>query len=210
MNTQSEHRPNDPLAAMLRRADADAPLPPVREGLAVAVRQASRRRHNRRLVATAAAIVVVAASVVAALRFSVDRSPNTLTAQSAPLPLTPLPPLESPAEYQRAKYEAAALATSADRLLAAERHRRRLAELAARAEDPAPTPTDRIASLRAAAALTLISQADRYKTRADSPLDALATYRRAADLFPDTPWVTVARRRIEELQSHMRNQEIPS
>jgi hypothetical protein len=210
MNADSEHWPNDPLAALLHRADAAAPLPPLQEGLAAAVRHASGRRHNRRLVATAAAIVVIAASVVAVLQSSHDRPAHPLTAQTAPFSLTPAPPLESPARYERAKYEAAALATSADRLLAAERHRQRLGELAARAEDPAPMQTDRIASVRAAAALTLISQADRYKTRADSPLDALVTYRRAADLFPDTPWVTVARQRIEELQSHMRNQEIPS
>jgi hypothetical protein len=208
MSGNIEHG-SDALATLLRRADAASPPPPVQEGLVKAVRRASRRRHNRRVVAGGCALVLAAASAVAVLQSSRDGSRNVHSVQPGSLPAPATPQVETLADYKRANYEAVALARSADRLLAAERRRQRLGELNSRAESVAPTQTDRVASLRAVAALTLISQADRLKSRADSPLDALATYRRAAELFPDTPWAGLARQRIEELQSHIRNQEVP-
>lgn len=214
--------PQESLRPLLRDADAAFPPPPLDPDLAANVRRLSRRRRSRRRIAGGCVVVLVAASVVAAVQSSRGRLRGGSVAQSGPLshsPATPPAPhvsvpvsnaVEAAAEYRLAKLEADAAVASASRLLVAERSRRQLRELDGRLADGSPTQAERIASFRAVAALTLISQADRLESRADSPLDALATYRRAVELFPDTPWVAVARQRMEELQSRMRNQEIPS
>jgi TolA-binding protein len=64
-----------------------------------------------------------------------------------------------------------------------------------------PVYSNSPASTRAGAALTLVGQADRLRDLLQRRDDALATYRRAAALFPETPSAAVARQRIEQLES---------
>jgi hypothetical protein len=50
------------------------------------------------------------------------------------------------------------------------------------------------------AALILVYEADRL-AREDQRTTAIATYRRAIELFPQTHWADVARRRLQDMQT---------
>ena len=99
------------------------------------------------------------------------------------------------AELQQAQTEAAERFAVARRVIALERSRQQVAT----ATVAAPSPV--LFSDRAQAAVTLVSQADRLRDRLARPDDALAAYRRAAELFPDTPSAAVARQRIRQLEA---------
>ena len=126
------------------------------------------------------------------------------------VPAAPVTRLASNAEFDRARAEAGARLAAAEWLVAGERRRSRLVRLNVALASAAPTNDSRVAAFSEEAALTLVGHADRLKSRANSPTDALAAYRRAVELFPDTPWAAVARQRIEQLQSQIQSQEIPS
>jgi hypothetical protein len=109
------------------------------------------------------------------------------TAAPAPAP----PPLPSPAQVAALDLEAQLHERVADRLLATERLRRRMA-----AHPPAHDPTlTELQQQRDCAALLLVYEADRYRQRRQSE-EAIAGYRRAIELFPQTHWADVARQRL--------------
>lgn len=216
----SNHRNSDTLARLLRVADQTAPPPLLGPGVADAVRLRVRRRvRHRRLAATSLVTLVVIASAAAIVwspwthprpRELVTTLPATRPETAPVVPTPPNDRVRLAAEFLRAKQEAELRREIAKRLTAREQSRRKAG--ASNGAGPAfsPTQLDRIALLRGDAAQTLIGHADRLKSRASSPRDALATYRRAVELFPDTPAAAVARQRIEALQSQMQTQEIPS
>ena len=218
-NTPSEPA-SDPLAELLRRADAASPPPPFGDDLAGRVRVRFRRRRQVRRVAGASAFgFVFLIAMFAIVRFASRPVPAPQLTAVTPLPTTlrtspVVVEVQDPkvlvAEMRRARAEADARLAFTKRVLAAERHRFNMARLNEANHVPEPLRIQRIAMLRDEAALTLIGQAEGLKTRAQSPLDALATYRRAMELFPDTPAAAVARQRLSELESRIRNEEIPS
>ena len=197
MNAQRDD-PDD-IAALLRQADAAAPPPPGGVELAPKVRRLSRRRALCRDVvkATSAAAVLV---VLASSAYLV-RPPSR--------PTTATPPVATLAEYRLAKAEADARVAFVVRIVTSEKLDRPRATRDSDSEQVDPLPLDQVALLRAQAALALVGQADQLTRRADRPGEALATYRRAAELFPETPGAAVARRRMEDLQTQLRNQETP-
>jgi hypothetical protein len=63
-----------------------------------------------------------------------------------------------------------------------------------------PSPAADVQFARDRAALMLVYDADRH-VKANRPAAALAAYRRAAELFPNTHWGEIALRRLKEMQT---------
>jgi hypothetical protein len=105
------------------------------------------------------------------------------------------------AESNRLAAEAAshqAAAESLDVLLRRrERRNRALERIAAADVDP-------VARERERAALSLLDHGDRLHRDLKQLDAALAAYRQTIDLFPDTRWANVARRRIDQLKPDAR------
>ena len=182
--TNGSNNDTDAIAGLLTAADGSVPPPQVRAGLAERVRgRAMRRRRHRRWAAGSATALLVAIGAVAVFRPGRSHEMRTIdTTQLA-------------AEIEQAQLEAADRFAVARRVIALERSRQQ----AAASTVAAATPV--LFSDRAQAAVTLVSQADRLRERLDRPDDALAAYRRAAELFPDTPSAAVARQRIRQLEA---------
>ena len=101
------------------------------------------------------------------------------------------------AETRRLESEAAIHLAVASGLAARRDLRRRAAETAA--DDRGAAPVTSLRLEREKAALTLLDHADRLRRDLRELDAALAAYRQTVELFPDTPWAALARRRIEEM-----------
>ena len=203
----------DLLSDLLRDADASAPPPPAPRGVAERVRARSRARDRRRR-ATALVVLPVGVATVAALLLR-DRAPvdairrvaasQATTAVASTGPTTAAAP---PVDPTAALDEARRLQSEASIQLAVARGLNARRELRRRASERAgSTDLARGTSLRGEremAALTLLDHADRLRRDLKEVDAALATYRRTVELFPDTAWAAVARRRIEELRPDAR------
>ena len=193
MNSVDDNLFSDALHA----ADAAAPLP-LQPGLADRVRtRARRQRRNRQIAAGSLALSIVAVGLtLTLLRRDRGTLPPPVVAQQKVGPITSD---RLGDDVILASREADVRLAVARRLVTAERQRR-----VARLAESLPTAADPVAAHREQAALTLVDYAERLQGRVVRPIDALATYRRAIELFPETPAADVARRRIEQLQSHGR------
>ena len=198
---------DDAIAALLHGVDA-APLPPVQPGLAERVRTRARRQQRRRRAAIGSALTVTVVAgtlaVVGPLRSRnepIGREVNVATVETRPAEVSD--PVRLAAEMKDASVEAEVRLAVARRLTAMERRGAKYARLdrALALAAAQPVQFDPVAAQRDQAALTMVDHADRLQNRAGRPGDALAAYRRAVELFPDTPSAEVARRRIEQLQS---------
>jgi hypothetical protein len=178
---------HDPLVEMLREADAAAPPPPFRHGLADAVRRRARRRHRRRL---AGAGIVVAAFVACAL---VVRQPG-----ATPTALVEIPTTGPTTSVAALRAQADVQWASLQRLRQVERTRQRMhrIEMTLRAAAPSPQST---AVERERAALILLDHGDRLRRDLRKEDAARSAYRRTIELFPDTRWAAVARERMEQM-----------
>lgn len=199
---------HDVLTDLLREADASAPPPPAPQGVAEHVRgragiQARRRR------ATAVVVLPLTVAGVAVLllreRTPLDPSPHVMSSGAMPSAPAgspaPLDAAASLAEVRRLRSEAAGRLAVAQGLTARRELRRRAAEALALSDAARATSLSRE---REKAALTLLDHADRLRRDLKEVDAALAAYRRTVELFPDTAWAAVARRRIEELQPDAR------
>lgn len=197
----------DPVVAALYAVDAATPPPPLQAGLAARVLTRGRRRRQRRRLAGGAALaIVLVASAIAVLGpvRKAGRPPVTVaTTTKAEPPYAP-DPTRLAAELSRASLEADMQTAVVRRLRTAERRRMVYARLDRSLAAAGSAQIDPVAAQREQAALTLVHHADRLKSRVERPADALATYQRAVELFPDTPSAHVARRRIENLQSQQK------
>ena len=178
----------DPLAVRLRQADAAAPPPRLRAALAETVRARARARSRRRA-AGAAALVTLAAGWSAWV--TRDRAPVASPVAQA-TSVTPAPP-PAPADLRS---EISRLRAESDARLAA------VAMLRVRRASLPPSSIDASSTARAErekAALAMVDHADRLRRDLKQVDAALSAYRRTVELFPDTRWAAVARRRIEQL-----------
>ena len=182
--------PNDPLLPLLRSADAGSPPPPAPPGLAEKVRARAKRQRRRAAIAAVACVSLLSA-IGSALLVRPPAREGLEVATSRDLE----------AEARQAALEAEVRLAVARRISAAERRRSTAASLSRALAAAAPTWAEHVAAQREQAALTLLDQADRFHARAGSSADALATYRRAVALFPDTESADVARQRIVQAES---------
>ena len=189
----------DSLAELLRRADDAAPPPPAPAGLAEKVRRRARVQSRRRLAAAALLLPLVLIAAVVWKPHSPWREsvPVTTTIQFAP-PVA----YTASVEATRLRAEASLRISTVDALrsrLARREKAERARQLLAGAEVP-----DSIAAERDRAALTMLDHADRLRRDLKQLDAALAAYRRTVDLFPETRWAAVARKRIEQLKPDAR------
>jgi len=198
----------DSLDGLLREADAAAPPPPVPQpGLAERVRRRRQAHVRRQLAAAVVALPAAALALSLALPPARKTPPNGDVAQlnaTEPANRRRVPtratddPQALTAEVLRLKSEAAIRLSVVEGLQ--KRHARReiearVAELESRGLAP-----DSAGLERDKAALTLIDHGDRLRKDFQAVDEALAAYRRAIELFPDTRWAAVAKQRIDSLQ----------
>ena len=185
---------DDSIAQLLRETDATSPPPPL-AGLASSVRHRAHTRARRRRSAAVAIIVLLpaAAALSWALRPTLPVPDKTLVLA----PSTQSNPQLLQAEATRLREEATVQAAVLSRMAQRERREsvlRRRDQLASRAAFATG------ATEREKAALILLDHGDRLRKELRQSDAALAAYRRAAELFPETKWAAVARQRIEEIK----------
>lgn len=183
------------LKQLLRESEVDAGAPEVVARLGDQVRAAlSRKRRTRRAVA-ACGLAVSFTSIAIVLFESTpsapDRPPVALSSNAAPSSRiskgSTKPDASLDPQIRLQIQEKAAEILLADRpSLAREREARSAPSL------------DFVQRQRDRAALVLIYEADRY-LRDERREAALAAYRRAIELFPQSQWATVAATRIKEI-----------
>jgi len=180
----------------LRAADAAAGAPPLAPGLAERVRRrAARRRLLRR---TAAAAWAVAACLLAAWAWwwagRRGPGPTAIVPPAAVRPSAAVPsvgPAAIAAGLRELDDEADAHQRVVERLLAREAAGR--AAAAGRDAAGGPDPIDAVRQQADRAAYLMLLRASRLETEAHGQQEAGDVRRRVMELFPQTPWATVAR-----------------
>ena len=177
---------NDPLKQLLRHADTEPPL----GGESSIVAQVKRRakRNNRIKSASAVAIPLIGIAIAANLVLQPRVKKASLTLEPNPTALK--------AEIQRLNSEANRHAQIADRLMQL--------EVVPAPSDSADVQRD-LQRQRDEAALSLIYQAETLAPIPAQRPAAVALYQKAIDLFPQTHWASLAKQRIEALQSTQEN-----
>ncbi len=183
----------DKLEQLLRKTDAVTPAPAPVAGLADAVVRRNVARRNRRHVGIVLALIAVVGGVA---MFANPRS-TVQIAKHDPQTRDGIKKIEPAMTADAVRVARAQLAElaidaklyeqTADLL---ERHLSRPAAAMAVAPNPHQAQ-DR-------AALLLVYEADR-DVKENRPTQAVASYRRAIDLFPQSHWADVARERLKEL-----------
>jgi hypothetical protein len=166
--------------------DADALHPPVADNSDL-VRRVRRRQARHVIVRrTFAAAAVVMISVVLLMRSTkpTTRIETIMKVISVPVPAPSLSDLDN----------IAALHELTAQKLAVSRSPARSRPLAAIA------PEANIRFQRDRAALVIVYEADRF-VRQNRPKQAIASYRRAIELFPQSHWAEIARERLRQMQT---------
>jgi hypothetical protein len=177
---------NDRLEQLLKRADAP---PPIAGESNVAARVRRRARRNDRIRSTAGVAVLLIGLAIAA-KFALQ--PRF---KKQPVALAP-DPAAVKAELARLNSEATRHAEIADR--------RMQIELSPQVSNEVEVKRD-LQRQRDEAALSLIYQAETLAPVPAQRPAAVALYQKAIDLFPQTHWASLAKQRIEALQSGQEN-----
>jgi hypothetical protein len=167
----------DSLRELLHNADSTAPPLVVQDDLASAVRMrcARQRRVARRAVVTCGIVLVCASALWM-------RKPGQLTKQIARVD-----PVDCFIETDLHEQTAARMLQ-----IVAEHRQGDERDLEAGIED--------VQLQRDRAALVIVYQANRYASENRTDV-AIAAYKRAIELFPQTHWAEVARQRLRELRT---------
>jgi hypothetical protein len=181
---------SDPIGDLLTHADATAGPPQPRPGLADRVRTQAQRRRTRARVTAGAVAVLAIAGAFPAVRSTLRQRTTDVTS----VPANAFDAARLRQEITALRQEATAREKVVAAMLAGEARGRR---------PPARSPVDplqRIRDQQDVAALALVRQADRLYHDLARPQRAAATYERVVELFPQTPWATVARQRLVEIK----------
>ncbi len=179
---------DDPIFALLHKADASAPQMPRIEDLPHAV---IRRHRCRRIVRSGSLLGCLVVMICAGALFVQQMQSPQLTSTTRPssenLALAALN-----ADVELHARTAKFLVAGEKRRASLDRSRRSIAR------DDA---IDVIQDERNRAGLTLVSHADRMNQQSQRADDAAEIYRRAMVLFPDTAAATIAAQRLEQLKT---------
>ena len=199
---------DDGLRKLLREADAAAGQPPKVAGdLARRVRVLAARRRRVEFGMSAAAAILLATGMTflmsqsTASRSSAGR-PAIVKGGPAVAKGSPIVPESADivAEIARLDREASvrlAVARRTEELVREMRER----DAAKRTQEVYVDPVADARREVEKAAYTLVSQADRMCRDMNLCAAAEVNYRRVLELFPETPWATVARQRLDEIKS---------
>ncbi len=180
---------HDPFRQLLQDAELSA-VPPRPAGVdfPAAIRRRLQRRQNIRRRTIGVAVLLLAGGLV-----SLHLRPRQKIASVVPQAT----PQELRAQIAALDQTATLHALTAQKLLAME-HSQRLRDKLKAAERS--DPLAEIQFQRDRAALTLVYQADRLM-RQKEPGQAIAAYRRAIQLFPESRWAAVARQKLIEIKA---------
>lgn len=181
------------MVDLLLRADVGASLSVPRRELARQVRERARRRGRMRGSAAVLALALCASALVYRLSPSRPLAPDhpaIRTGQTARKLAIELAQLDRVAlRYERAAEALRQVELNDQRL-------QRVNEAMAR-----PGPLEQLESTRARAALILLRDADRIGERPGGQARAAQQYRRAIELFPETPAAQSARQRLKDCRA---------
>lgn len=187
----------DPLKTLLRAADAQAGPPPrMPPNLVARVRQGGARRHRA---ARWVWLVPSAAAALVLLAVTLYTRPGTPPGASEP-PVALPPVVPAPVEATK-RSELDGIRLAADSRAAVAEELLRLEGVRARIRAPlaqvsAPDIVGQVEQERERAAQTLVTYADRLERELNLRESAVANYRSALRLFPETAWAVVARARL--------------
>jgi hypothetical protein len=190
---------DDPLKRILQQADVAAGDPPEVAGdLARRVRALAARRRRVSFGLSVAAAVALAAGMT----FLVSRAPTSSERGAGP---GIVQSGQAPPDLAEIRAEIERLGREAEMRLAVARRTRELLEQTERSralkrQHDYPDPVARARREVDRAAFVLVSQADRMCRDLDLCDSAAVKYQRVVDLFPETPWATVARQRLDEIK----------
>jgi len=192
---------DDKLERLLQQADATAgELEQLPTDLAARVRRRAARSRRLRVGVGAAAAIVLATGFTAIW----SRTGAPLNAGPEPEPQyagARQPERQTAdllAEVSRLRNEARVRLAVARETESIMRRMRRASEIIRC--DPMPDPVAEVRHQLDQTAFTLVQHADRMCRAMDLCSSAAAKYRRVIELFPDSPWATVARQRLAKLE----------
>jgi hypothetical protein len=174
------------IGQLLRDVDASVQAPPALA--ADELGRLVRRRHARRLTAGRLAVAALLLITVVAPTFVAKRRPIASEASAR-------------VELARLDDEARRHARAAELLLEQER------TSTSRSRAVAVDPSWWLRRERAEAAQAMVRSADRLFSTNGDRAAAAAAYRRAIELFPDTPAASTASRRLESIPRHAEKNE---
>ena len=188
---------DDQIKNLLRRADRTAPAQvPVPANLAAAVRRAAHRRHIRNI----AAPIAAAALILFALGTWTWTPKTGHTTRQ--LPQVAL--LETQIHQLQARTDAALKLIR--EVLERDQRQRRLDELEAQLA-AIPDPLEEVRKQIDKPACILVYRANQMDTQLNQIDSAVETYNRVIELFPQTQWAEVARRRLSQIQNNLVNKD---
>jgi hypothetical protein len=189
------------LRRLLQQADATAGPPPrIGDHLAARVRGRVLRRRRVAFRLSAAAAIVLAAGVTVLMSYSPTRRGPLAGAGIARSEPVATPHGDVRAELARLDREAE-IRIAVARRTAEILTQRRLAESRTLQQPAIADPVADAQREVEQAAYTLVSQADRMCRDMNLCATAVVNYQRVVELFPETPWATVARQRLEEIKN---------
>ena len=191
----------DPLEELLRRADAAAGPPELPGDLPGRVRRLALRRRRARLAAAGIAAAVVIAVALGVVLHDLRTAPPAKVGPTVAATQQDKGGVEGAdvaAELARLDSEARSRLAVVAHMLACEARHKRLAEL--RRELAKPGVAEQIQRQVDDAAFVLIYFADRQLRQEHGRQAAVANYQQVIQLFGQTRWAEVARRRLREIQ----------
>lgn len=182
---------DDPIFDLLHKADSSAPPAPRIDDLPRAV----FRRHRRRRAVRAASLITCLVLLACSGVFLVQRTQTrqlVIATQPSPIDTRAIELAAIDANIERH-------VRTADLLVAGEKRRqsRDRTQRSLEREDA----IDMIQDQRNRAGLTLVSQGDRLNQQLQRSDDAVEVYRRAVELFPNTPAATIAAERLDRMKT---------
>jgi hypothetical protein len=182
----------DRLELLLSRADAATPPPPARDGMADQVRNrvASSRRRTQVIIAC----LMASACGAVVLRLSPPRQQLTNALPGRPSEIRDADWRAEFAQLDRTAEFHEKVARNLERIENRDRHLRELQRQLATAPDPLAS----IEQARDRAALIMLRDGDRSLAKPNQQARAFENYRRAVQLFPDTP---AAREAVQRLKA---------
>jgi signal transduction histidine kinase len=194
--------PSDRLQDLLREADAEFGIEPrPTADLARRVQARVRRRRSRRQIARSAAAAVV---LVLAIGWPELNQPAP---KQTPTVTEPVVVVEHPQHgvtdpvLRRLEIAAGTHAAAARLLRDPQRPPTATVVVSVSDTERVPAPVAAARTARNRAAETLVRSAQQLEHELPSPASAIAGYRQAVKLFPESVWATVARSRLLKLNA---------
>ncbi len=193
----------DRIRELLQQADrAAGPGPGVADGLAGRVRLAAGRRRVVRAVCAAAGVIVFIGGAALVATLAGDRQGVAQGAAEEGISDQEIARLRAEIEELRADVDMRI--TLIDEMIADRKQRQRLAAMERELARPDPLEEMQLAVEKTAC--IMVYRADILYNKHGLPESAIRDYRRTIELFPETHWAEVARKRLSQIETSKTNE----